>query len=358
MPWWRRKKTEALQHECTPVDPIQLHDPLKGDWKLVDSDGKPNINDLWMVTRDIDAIKFNLKQYGYELALKLSKGLADREVTGPRMVNLDCKASTQADMESDWAAYWLNEIQLKVVYHRKLWEYAYVLQALWENGKIKSGSRGIGFGCGIEPVPSYLTSKGVEVTITDLPPTSDEFKRWHDTAQHTTNLKKSHHPGLVSIEEFERLASLRYVDMNEIPSELTGYDFCWSICALEHVGSIRQGLDFIENSLQTLAPGGVAVHTTEYNFTREDKTIDNWPTVLFMRKHFQEIHDRLSSKGHKIAPLDFSIGSQPLDRFIDLPPYWHENEFMTQQMPEAPHLKLTIDGFPSTCFGLIVKKAS
>jgi len=31
-----------------------------------------------------------------------------------------------------------------------------------------------------------------------------------------------------------------------LPADLTGFDFCWSICALEHLGTIAQGLDFIK----------------------------------------------------------------------------------------------------------------
>ncbi len=358
MRWWRRNKADNTVQHRERADKRFIKKQLRGITSLVNSKGQPNINEIWQIAKDIEAIKLNLKNFGYELALEASKGLEACEINGPRVVGLSSKASTQQDLESDWAAYWLDQLRTKVIYHRKLWEFAYVLQALWENDKIKAGRRGIGFGCGTEPIPSYLTSKGVEVTITDLPPNSEEYKKWHDTEQHTTNIKKSHHSGLVDSDTFERLAALRYVDMNDIPQDITGYDFCWSICALEHVGSIKKGLDFIENSLNTLVPGGVAVHTTEYNFANDDRTIDNWVTVLFQRKHFQEIHDRLTLKGHRVAALDFSVGSNPLDRFIDLPPYSHENnEFLAKQWPAAPHLKLTIDGFASTCFGMLITKA-
>ena len=41
------------------------------------------------------------------------------------------------------------------------------------------------------------------------------------------------------------------------------------------LGSISQGLDFIENSLNTLVKGGISIHTTEFNFTNNEHTIDN-----------------------------------------------------------------------------------
>jgi SAM-dependent methyltransferase len=147
--------------------------------------------------------------------------------------------------------------------------------------------------------------------------------------------------------------------MNAIPHTLGGYDFCWSVCALEHLGSIRQGLDFIENSLNVLRPGGIAVHTTEFNFLNDNETIDNWGTVLFQRKHFIEIHDRLTRAGHGVATLDFDIGNKVLDKFIDLPPYVHDlpESVRERWAGGSDHIKLMVDGFACTCFGLIVRKA-
>ena len=43
-------------------------------------------------------------------------------------VGLHSKPSTQADLESDWAAYWISEIKSAHIFHRKLWEFAYVLR--------------------------------------------------------------------------------------------------------------------------------------------------------------------------------------------------------------------------------------
>jgi hypothetical protein len=167
------------------------------------------------------------------------------------------------------------------------------------------------------------------------------------------------HDHLVDRETFEKNASLRYVDMTDIPDDLTGYDFCWSICAFEHLGSIELGLKFVEDSMKTLKTGGVSVHTTEFNFMRDDATIDNWPTVLFQRRHFIELAERLEAKGHKVAPLDFNIGADPLDRFIDIPPFAQNLPEHMREMWEHegfPHIKLSVDGFPCTCFGIIVTK--
>ena len=324
--------------------------------RLITPEGHPNTASLWVTLRNLNSIQLNLKFFGYELARALAAQLPVREDLAPQHVGLASKPSTQADLESDWAAHWLAALKIPVVFHRKLWELAYVLQALYDNEHLRPGTRGLGFGCGEEPLPSYLASLGIGITVTDLPPEDARAAGWVSTTQHTGNRDVAFKSHLVDRGTFDRLVDLRYVDMNAIPADLRNYDFCWSICALEHLGSIQKGLDFIENSLATLRPGGLAVHTTEFNFLNDEETIDNWPTVLFQKRHFCDIRDRLQAEGHEVAPLDFNVGSKPLDRFIDMPPYEWSPYMMEIWGRDQPHLKVTIDGFAATCYGLIVRK--
>jgi SAM-dependent methyltransferase len=147
--------------------------------------------------------------------------------------------------------------------------------------------------------------------------------------------------------------------MNDIPADLQDYDFCWSVCALEHLGSIEKGLRFVENALAILRPGGLAVHTTEFNIREDGPTIDNWPRVAFQRRHMDKMVARLRSRGHKITPFDYSLGTGALDRFIDLPPFPHEMpENMVAWMGPQAHLKVALDGMIVTCIGFAVEKAS
>ncbi len=326
--------------------------------------GIPNISQEWLSLRDLDVVRFNIKQNGYALGRALIAALPPVGATEPQSGRLACKPSTQKDIESDWAAHWFAELKIARIYHRKLWEFAYALQALHSNGLLRAGVRGLGFGCGQEPLPSYFAAHGMSTVVTDLDPARGEAQAWRQSSQHTETLASTHHPHLVGWEAFERLTSIRYADMNAIPADLRDFDFCWSICALEHLGSIEKGLNFIESSLETLRPGGIAVHTTEFNYANDQQTIDNWPTVLFQRQHFREISDRLKAKGHIVEPLDFDAGSEPMDLFIDVPPYYEEltangNNFWINQQNRPDNmsqLKLSIDGFPSTCFGLTIQR--
>jgi len=222
----------------------------------------------------------DIKVFGYELARRTAEALPIRTDVAAQYVGLKSKPSTQSDLESDWAAYWSSQLKAPVAFDGRLWELCYVLQAIHENGHIRSGSRGLGFGCEREPLPGYLATADVNVTVADL----------------------------------------RHGDVNGVAENQKNYDFCWSIRAMEQLGSIENGLDFVEDSLIALRPGGLAVHTTEFNFSDDSKTIDNQAIVLFQRKHFEELAKRLRASGHVVAEMDFNVDRKPLDRFIDLPP--------------------------------------
>lgn len=324
----------------------------------VDFWSRPQRNALNWRTKDAENLALNVKLFGYELARQLADALPLRTGLAATHVGLTCKPSTQRDIASDWAAFWCSELKIPVVFHRKLWELAYVLQALYENGHLEAGRRGLGFGCGEEALPSYFAARGMAITMTDLPPGDRASSGWVATGQHAGSAERAFQPHLVGRTDFERNVSLRHVDMNKIPADLRDYDFCWSMCALEHLGSIEKGLAFIENAMETLRPGGLAVHTTEFNFLSDEETVDNSPTVLFQRKHFIEIAARLRARRHKPAELDFDIGGGPLDKFIDVPPFFIDwpDHVRRAWGERADHIKVSVDGFASTCFGLIVAK--
>jgi hypothetical protein len=106
-----------------------------------------------------DPIRLNIKNFGYQLARDLAPRLASVDPAGePRDHGLTGRPTTQADMESPWFAHWCRELRIAPIYHRKLWEYAFVLQILSERGRLRPGMRGLGFGCGEEPLASYLAS--------------------------------------------------------------------------------------------------------------------------------------------------------------------------------------------------------
>lgn len=268
-------------------------------------------------------------------------------VTGePSLTNPVSQACTQSQMAEPAYAYWCAQIFEEPKTHRKQWEYCYILQALARGGKIAPGLRGLGFGVGSEPLTALFAAHGIEVLATDLEPEQAHQSGWVETAQHASSKQALNNRLICPPEAFERLVDFSFVNMNAIPRQIRGFDFCWSACALEHLGSIKHGLRFIERSLDCLNPGGIAVHTTEFNCNSDDDTLDNASTVLFRKRDFLALAKQLRARGHEVV-LNFDTGDLPLDHHVDLPPYGVEN-----------HLKLQIERWVTTSFGLIVRKGA
>lgn len=207
--------------------------------------------------------------------------------------------------------------------HRKLWELSLVAQVYKE--RVGSGGRVLGFGCGIEPLPAWFAAQGAHVVATDG---ADESGQWAATGQHADTAAQL--PGCEN-----NGVQFRQVDMNDIPDDLLqgGFDLAWSTGSFEHIGGIDQGLQFFCRQMACLRPGGVAVHTTEFNYESDEITLEASDLVLFRERDFEDLAGRLTAQGDTMAPLDLRPGDDPINQQVDEPPYEGE-----------PHLKIKIGG--------------
>ena len=141
--------------------------------------------------------------------------------------------------------------------HRKLWELAFICQALEERQMLRPGRRGLGFAVGAEKLPALFAARGCQITATDLP--ADDARRgpWAESGQWVGERDALNAAGLCDPAAFRQRVSFRPVDMNHLPTDLAGYDFTWSTCSFEHCGSLQLGLDFLERQMECLAPGGL-----------------------------------------------------------------------------------------------------
>ena len=235
------------------------------------------------------------------------------------------------------------------ILHRKSWEYVYIVLALKERGMMEEGKKGLGFAVGTEPLPAYFASIGCNILATDLGYDNEDASGWIATGQNAsgdiTILNKSN---LCSEQVFNERVTYRNLDMNNIPRDINGFDFCWSSCAIEHVGSLEKSKLFIKNMMHTLKPGGIAIHTTEFNLSSDEDTIVDGESVIYRKKDIIEIAKWLKIQGHEID-LDFSLGNKEGDQFTDQPPYY--------QINPKYHLRLNIGGYDCTSIGLIIKKS-
>lgn len=267
-------------------------------------------------------------------------------VPGEKASQLTSCLAAVDHLESPAFRHWAEALGLRWRRHRKLWEFCFICQALYERGMLERGRRGLGFAVGEEALPALFASRGCEIVATDLDATDERSGPWAETGQLADSIEKLERPDICAPEDFARLVRFRAVDMNRIPHDLKEFDFTWSSCSFEHCGSIALGSEFLIRQMDCLKPGGVAVHTTEFNLTSNEDTLTEGWTVIFRRRDIDEIIGELERRGHYVEPVCYALGSTADDKFVDVFPYGDE-----------PHLKLLIeDRFVSTSIALIIRK--
>ena len=84
--------------------------------------------------------------------------------------------------------------------------------------------------------------------------------------------------------------------------------------------------------------------------------------VLFQRRHIEALAEEMRARGHEVRALDFHVGHQPLDRFIDIPPFDNDRteafNGLWRDGWQSAHLKMSVDGFATTSFGLICRRGA
>lgn len=296
----------------------------------------------------IDALEGRAKEIDLDIArvmFHIKQEIVRDANLEPSLEAISSQLCTATQFSSPIYKQWCDQFHEAPRLHRKQWEFVYVLEALNATGVLSPGKRGIGFGCGKEPLPAVMASRGCDVLATDLDVDSAIEQGWSASNQHSGKLDDLYWPGICSKEDFIRRVSYSSVNMNEISETLTDFDFTWSSCAFEHLGSIEKGLQFVINSTKCLKPGGVAIHTTEFNLSSNEDTFENESLVFFRKKDIEELVVRLEQSGCTVAPLNLTIGERVEDGFVDLPPF-----------KNAPHLKLALFGYLTTSIGLIITK--
>lgn len=280
-----------------------------------------------------------------KILLDFKQDLIQDSSKEPSLETIVSQLCTASQFKSPIYIDWCSRFGEKPRLHRKQWEFVYILQALEAKGLFSGGKRGLGFGCGKEPLPAVMADRGCEVLATDLDLSSALEKGWAASSQHSAKIEDLYWPGICSKELFFERVKYRNVDMNAIPEDLVDYDFVWSSCAFEHLGSIEHGLQFVINSTKCLRPGGVAIHTTEFNLSSNEETLEEESLVFYRKRDIEELVRRLEALKCVVAPLNLVIGERVEDGFVDLPPYKADN-----------HIKLAMYGHLTTSIGLVITK--
>ncbi|GIL39834.1 hypothetical protein [Roseiterribacter gracilis] len=355
-----REFIEQLRRDLTPLTHATVHPPAPGDaglieqlnyrFALLDQRGGVLEHHAVMLHKELDELRKDVQILARTLTLPPTDlwydgtgvAAAKEPPIGVLPSSMICR---QREMDTDWYAYWTGRMAHKPRYHRKMWEFVFIAQALYERGQLAPGKRGLGFGVGKEPLAALFATFGADTVGTDMPFEGAIEAGWATDNQHAAGKAQMRWPTICPDDKFDAHVSFETFDMTKTPGAFRDFDFCWSSCALEHLGSIDAGLSFIERSIETLKVGGVAVHTTEYNLISNDETVETGGTVLFRKRDFEAVIERLEKAGHKVAPLDLRPGAQPVERYVDIAPFRDE-----------PHLRLALMGYATTSMGLIVTR--
>jgi hypothetical protein len=112
------------------------------------------------------------------------------------------------------------------------------------------------------------------------------------------------------------------------------------------LGSLEQGIAFIVKSVeQTLKPGGIACHTTEYNLSSNDQTVTTGATVIYRRRDIDDLIAELRRRGHQVDVFSVAPDAHEIDRYVDIAPF----------SPHG-HLKLLLEGYAATSMALTIRR--
>jgi hypothetical protein len=194
---------------------------------------------------------------------------------------------------------------------------------------------------------SAFAAREVAITATDLGADVAD-PAWDALGQHAETRETVYRPELVDRETFDRLVQFRPVDMRRITGLAPGgFDFIWSACAFEHLGSLSAGVRFVVESMQLLKPGGIAVHTTEFNLSSDTATVEFGDGVIYRHRDIEALGRELRRVGGGLHEVDFDGGIHEFDIDYDYPPYLTHGR---------QHIKLLLDGFIATSILLIITR--
>ena len=262
----------------------------------------------------------------------------------PSLDDLQSQVVSAAQIAEPLYREWAARIGEEPRFHRKQWEYIVILLAAEQAGLLRPGASAIGFGVGTEPVPAAFAARGVRVVATDRP--QDERGHWSTRNEYAVNVESLVKPAICDPSVMREVVSFRPVDMAALPEDLGRFDIVWSACALEHLGSPAVGLDFALRSLELLKPGGIAIHTTEFDLTPGPHAVDYGHCALYRLQDLNDFAARVRSRGFQIDINPYVAFEHPADRAIAPPLSLGDEQF---------HLKLALYDSISTSIVLVIR---
>ena len=88
---------------------------------------------------------------------------AERSPEEPSLEKVTSQVATTYQCFEPYYKEWCNIMRSPARMNRKQWEFVYILEALRQMRCIAEDKRGLGFGCGQEPIPAILAKRGCNI---------------------------------------------------------------------------------------------------------------------------------------------------------------------------------------------------
>jgi hypothetical protein len=96
--------------------------------------------------------------------------------------------------------------------------------------------------------------------------------------------------------------------------------------------------------MHCLKPGGIAIHTTEFNVSSNDVTFESPGLSFYRRKDIENLLSRLRNEGYEVT-ANLSLGNHPVDDIVTI-----------DGQPWELCIKVRLLGYTITSLGLIIHK--
>ncbi|HEY7751690.1 MAG TPA: class I SAM-dependent methyltransferase [Ignavibacteriaceae bacterium] len=174
-----------------------------------------------------------------------------------------------------------NELKESVRFHRKQWEFAMIFLALKKYGFLSADKIGLSVGGGNERVLYSISNYVKKLIVTDLydENTSWDCARTGDPTEFILNSKP------FDVNE-SKISAMR-MDMRNLQFDDNTFDFCYSSCAVEHIGDFDDFVQHFDEVYRCLKEDGIYVFTTEFQFG--DTTIKDPNNYIFSPDYLEKI---------------------------------------------------------------------
>ena len=245
-----------------------------------------------------------------------------------------------------------NELQESARLHRKQWEFAMIFLTLKKLGFLQSDKTGLSLGGGNERVLYSIAKHINKLIVTDL---YEENTSWDcaRTADPNEFIRTSK-PFPIDDEKIQALRmDMRHLDFND-----NSFDFCYSSCAIEHIGEDKDFLQHFNEVNRVLKDGGIYVLTTELQFG--DQTIRDQNNYIFSREHIA----KLVSESDLDFMYDVNAGlseneiNHPFPSNIVNTAFHGDNSINQRLLKFFPHMILLRGNVPFTSVLLVLEKSN